>query len=86
MEDFLKKESVSELVRDVEENGEKPVPVFGDYLFKGEIGILFGDSNTGKSILANDICMAAAGGEPFWPETPRLNLPSVYVDLELTRE
>lgn len=85
MEDILEKESVSELVRDVEENGEKPVPVFGDYLFKGEIGILFGDSNTGKSILANDICMAAAGGEPFWPETPMLNLPSIYVDLEMTR-
>lgn len=86
MEEMLKKESVSELVRDVEENGEKPVPVFGDYLFKGEIGILFGDSNTGKSILANDICMAAAGGEPFWPETPVLNFPSVYVDLEMTRD
>ena len=86
MEEILKKESVSELVRDVEENGEKPVQVFGDYLFKGEIGILFGDSNTGKSILANDICMAAAGGEPFWPETPKLNLPSIYVDLEMTRE
>lgn len=58
--------------------------VFGRYLYEGELGILFGDSNTGKSILANDMAFFVCGGGHEWPgmESPRI--PTVYIDMEMT--
>lgn len=41
------------------------LPVFGNFLFVNELGILFGDSNTGKSILGVDIGISYVYGHNF---------------------
>lgn len=58
--------------------------VFGKFLYEGELGILFGDSNTGKSILANDIAFFVCGGGHKWPGMTSPKKPSLYIDMEMT--
>lgn len=63
---------------------ESSRPVFGRYLYEGELGILFGDSNTGKSILANDIAFFVCGGGHEWPGMVSPKIPTMYIDMEMT--
>ena len=63
---------------------EEPRQIWGRYLYEGELGILFGDSNTGKSILANDIAFFVSGGGHEWPGMTSPNIPSLYIDMEMT--
>ena len=58
--------------------------IFGNFIFEGELSILFGDSNAGKSILANDIAFFVSGGGHKWPDMKSPKIPSLYVDMELT--
>lgn len=58
--------------------------VFGRFLYEGELGILFGDSNAGKSILANDIAFFAGGGGTEWGDFVSPHMPSLYIDMEMT--
>ena len=57
--------------------------VFGKLLYEGELGILFGDSNTGKSILANDIAFFVCGGGHEWKDMVSPNIPTMYIDMEM---
>ena len=58
--------------------------IFGKFLYEGELGILFGDSNTGKSILANDIGFFVCGGGHDWPGMVSPKIPTMYIDMEMT--
>jgi len=67
-----------------EDNKKKAREMFGKFLYEGELSILFGDSNTGKSILANDIAFFVSGGGHTWEGMESLNIPSLYIDLEMS--
>lgn len=67
-----------------EDNKKKAREVFGKFLFEGELSILFGDSGTGKSILANDIAFFVSGGGHTWEGMESPNIPSLYIDLEMS--
>lgn len=67
-------------------NAKSARPIFGQFLYEGELGILFGDSNTGKSILANDIAFFASGGGHEWQDITSPNIPTMYIDLEMSTE
>lgn len=67
-----------------EDNKKKAREVFGKFLFEGELSILFGDSGTGKSILANDIAFFVSGGGHTWEGLESPNIPSLYIDLEMS--
>lgn len=59
--------------------------IFGQFLYENEIGVLFGDSNTGKSILANDIAFYnAGGGIQIISDTEPLCAPVMYIDMEMS--
>lgn len=58
--------------------------IFGNFIFEGELSILFGDSNAGKSILANDIAFFVSGGGHEWDNIKSPNIPSLYIDMEMT--
>lgn len=58
--------------------------VFGKFIHEGELSILFGDSNAGKSILANDIAFFVSGGGHEWEGMVSPNIPTLYVDMEMT--
>lgn len=76
--------SVSSLIRDQNEKGYKITRLFGDYVLKNEITILFADSNQGKSILAMDIATSISGGECHW--ATQMNeevIPVLYFDFEM---
>ena len=55
---------------------KEPKSIFGNYIFENELSLLFGDSNTGKSILATDIAMFVSGGGHEWPDMVSPKLPS----------
>ena len=65
---------------------KEPIPIFGNYIFENELSLLFGDSNTGKSILATDIAMFVSGGGHEWPDMVSPKLPSLYIDMEMTEQ
>ena len=67
-----------------EDNKKKAREVFGKFLFEGELSILFGDSGTGKSILANDMAFFVSGGGHTWEGLESPNIPSLYIDLEMS--
>lgn len=62
----------------------KAESVFGNFIHKGELSILFGDSNTGKTILANDIAFFVGGGGHDWPDMVSPKLNTMYIDMEMT--
>ena len=66
------------------ETKQKAREVFGKFLYEGELSILFGDSGTGKSILANDIAFFVSGGGHEWEGIESPNIPSLYIDLEMS--
>lgn len=62
------------------------IPVFGRFLFYNELGILFGDTNSCKSILSVDIGISYTYGINFWnnPEMSKVmeGAECYYYDLE----
>lgn len=62
----------------------EPRQFFGHYLYENELCILFGDSNAGKSILANDITFHVSGGQTYFPNMESPNVPSMYIDMEMS--
>nr|WP_294790462.1 AAA family ATPase [uncultured Mucilaginibacter sp.] len=64
-----------------------PDKLFGDFWYRGELCILFADTNVGKSILAVQIGNALSSGEPvpiLGADLPRE--PVLYFDFELSTE
>ena len=79
--DIVKTTNATDLFND--ETTKEPRKFFGNFIYEGELSILFGDSNAGKSILANDIAFFVSGGYNSWGfESP--NVPSLYIDMEMT--
>lgn len=71
----------------IKEAADRPRPrrLFGDFWFEGEICLVFGDSNVGKSILSVQIADSiskGAGVVPLVIEAPAQ--PVVYFDFELS--
>jgi RecA-family ATPase len=83
MQEVVKIQSGKDLLKSFSKE-EKPREVFGKYIHEGELCILFGDSNAGKSILANDIAFFVSGGGHKWPDMESPNIPSLYIDMEMT--
>lgn len=81
---IVKTKTMQELLSENNESSAKEV--FGKFLYEGELGILFGDSNTGKSILSNDIAFFVSGGGHEWEGMISPNIPSLYIDLEMTEQ
>lgn len=71
----------------IEQAKTRPIPkmLFGEFWFEGELGILFADTNLGKSILAVQIGNSISSGEQikgFKLETEKQ--PILYFDFELS--
>lgn len=86
MKEIIKVKSGKDILRLADDDKKTPRQVFGRFLYEGEIGILFGDSNTGKTILANEIAFFAAGGGHEWKDMTSPNIPTMYVDMEMTQK
>ncbi len=64
---------------------ETPKRLFGDFMFENELSIMFGDSNTGKSILAVQIADSISSEREFTPLAMEVKNNSVlYLDCELS--
>lgn len=85
MQEIVKVTSGKDLLKSYA-NTKPARPVFGNFIFENELSILFGDSNAGKSILANDIAFFVAGGGHKWEDMKSPKIPSLYIDMELTGE
>ena len=81
---IVKTKTMQELLSESNESSAREV--FGKFLYEGELGILFGDSNTGKSILSNDISFFVSGGGHEWEWMVSPKIPSLYIDLEMTEK
>ncbi|EPR72565.1 hypothetical protein ADIWIN_2455 [Winogradskyella psychrotolerans RS-3] len=71
----------------VDEAKARPIPkmLFGEFLFEGEVSVLFADTNVGKSILAVQIADSISSGKPI--NGFRLEVGSkkvAYLDFELS--
>lgn len=65
---------------------EKSCMVFDSYINKNDLAILFGDSNSGKSILAHDIAFTIGGGGHDWDGLEiSKGMSTLYIDLEMTQ-
>ncbi|MEM8523612.1 MAG: AAA family ATPase [Bacteroidota bacterium] len=67
-------------------NQKVPFCLFGVFIYENEITILFSDTNTGKTILAIQICQAIASGIPIHPDFAVECLAQIvlYLDFEMT--
>lgn len=83
MKNIIKIQNKSELFGG-ETTKEKPKEFFGRFIYDGEVSILFGDSCTGKSVLANDMAFFVSGGGHDWNGFKSPNVPSLYIDLEMS--
>jgi predicted ATP-dependent serine protease len=64
---------------------DTPKRLFGDFMFENELCIMFGDSNTGKSILAVQIADSISSENTFEPLRKEVKNNSVlYLDCELS--
>lgn len=77
-------QSGKDILKMFENEEAQPRQIFGRYIHEGELCIFFGDSNTGKSILANDIAYFTAGGGHEWVDMKSPNIPTLYIDMEMT--
>lgn len=82
IKDFIKTHTGREII--TAGAGQNTRQVFGHFIYEGELGIMFGDSNTGKSILANDIAFFVSGGGHDWDGIERTNIPTLYIDMEMS--
>lgn len=85
MQEIVKIQSGKDLLKSFSKE-DKPREVFGRFIHEGELCVLFGDSNAGKSILANDIAFFVSGGGHEWPDMESPNIPSLYIDMETTEQ
>lgn len=85
MQEVVKIESGKDLLKSFTTKKETR-QVFGNFIFEGELSVLFGDSNAGKSILANDIAFFVSGGGHEWPNMVSPVIPSLYIDMELSAD
>lgn len=83
MQEIVKVTSGKDLLKSYA-NKKQARQIFGNFLFEGELSILFGDSNAGKSILANDIAFFVSGGGHKWPNMKSPRIPSLYIDMEMS--
>lgn len=71
----------------IRESKQQPVPkmLFGEFWREGELSMLFGDSGSGKSVLAVQIAESIARGKPVEPQRLTARPQKVlYFDFELT--
>lgn len=83
MSEIVKVTSGKDLLKSYAEQ-KQARQIFGRYIHEGELSILFGDSNAGKSILANDIAFFVSGGGHEWDGMESPLVPSLYIDMEMT--
>ena len=83
MNEIIKIQSGKDIFSTLDEETVEPRQVFGRFIYEGELSILFGDSNAGKSILANDIAFFVSGGGHNW-DVPSPDIPTMYIDMEMT--
>lgn len=83
-QNIIKTQSGREILR--QNNGADIVSrqMFGKFFYEGDLTILFGDSNTGKSILANEVAFFVSGGGHGWMDMESPNIPSLYIDMEMS--
>ena len=83
MNDIVKVTSGKDLLKSFSEQ-KQARQIFGRYIHEGELCVLFGDSNAGKSILANDIAFFVSGGGHGWEGMESPHIPSLYIDMEMS--
>lgn len=83
MNEIVKVSSGKDLLKSYAEQ-KQARQVFGRYIHEGELCVLFGDSNSGKSILANDISFFVSGGGHEWEGMTSPHIPSLYIDMEMS--
>lgn len=83
MQEIVKVTSGKDLLKSYA-NKKQARQIFGRYIHEGELCVLFGDSNAGKSILANDIAFFVSGGGHEWEGMESPNIPSLYIDMEMS--
>ena len=83
MQEIVKVSSGRDLIQSYA-NKKQARQIFGNFIFEGELCVLFGDSNAGKSILANEIAFFVSGGGHKWPNMVSPHISSLYIDMELT--
>ena len=84
MNDLFKSERLVSTISNPE-NQRTIRKVFGEFITEGDLHVLAGITNSGKSILANDIAVMAAGGPTFWGETIcEIEGTSLIFDFELS--
>ena len=82
--DIITVKSGKELLSDMGKPDKAPRQIFGQYLYEGELSILFGDIGVGKSILAYDIAFFVSGGGHKWEGLESPNIPTLYIDLAMS--
>jgi len=79
-------ESLAEIVN-ANKDKQPPKMLFGEFWRDGEIAVLFGQTNTGKTVLAMQIAMDLARGQASMPEYFPVEtepLKVLYFDMEMT--
>lgn len=82
--DFITVTNGKEIFSTIDESDDEPRQIFGHFLYKGELSILFGDTGVGKSILAYDIAFFVSGGGHKWEGLESPNIPTLYIDLAMS--
>lgn len=69
-------------------NREKSLKVYGDYIHQNELAIIFGETNSCKSVLSSDMAFAVACNHETWEGKKMSELPFAtpvfYYDLEMS--
>lgn len=79
-------ESLAEIVN-ANKDKQPPKMLFGEFWRDGEIAVLFGQTNTGKTVLAMQMAMDLARGQASMPEyfpVETAPLKVLYFDMEMT--
>lgn len=58
--------------------------VFGDYIYQGDLALIVGDTNSGKTLIASDIALANNNNICYWEEQmSNKQRKTIYIDGEL---
>ena len=82
--DYISVKNGKELFSTAVESDKAPRQIFGNFLYEGELSILFGDAGVGKSILAYDIAFFVSGGGHKWEGLESPNISTLYIDLGMS--
>ena len=82
--DYISVKNGKELFSTAVESDKAPRQIFGNFLYEGELSILFGDAGVGKSILAYDIAFFVSGGGHKWEGLESPNISTLYLDLGMS--